>query len=303
MQPSPQVRQRPLLALLVRLLAAAMISVMLTLVKLAGERGVSLVETIFWRQLLPAVAIAGWLATRGQLGRLRTARFPAHAQRAAVGLLGLLLNLGVVLLLPLTESTVLGFTSPIFAVILAALLLKERVGPTRWLAVVLGLAGVAIIAWPDRSALPLDGLTVGVGAAFMVALISIQIRDLSRTEDSLRIVFWFSALTAPAMALPALLMGNPHDNQTWLILGGVALFGGIGQILLTAALRIGSVSSVIVMDYSAFGWAMLWGWLLFDHLPPAATWAGAPIIVAAGLIIVWREHRLHLAKPAAPLGS
>ena len=84
---------------------------------------------------------------------------------------------------------------------------------------------------------------------------------------------------------------------------GAADAEAIGQILLTAALRFGNVSSVIVMDYSSFGWAMLWGWLVFAHLPPAATWIGAPIIVAAGLVIAWREHRLHVEKPAGALAS
>jgi chorismate synthase len=50
--------------------------------------------------------------------------------------------------------------------------------------------------------------------------------------------------------------------------------------------------SVIVMDYSALFWATLYGWLLFDMLPPASTWLGAPIIIAAGIVIAWREHRL-----------
>ncbi|MGZ3259568.1 MAG: EamA/RhaT family transporter, partial [Croceibacterium sp.] len=60
----------------------------------------------------------------------------------------------------------------------------------------------------------------------------------------------------------------------------------------TAALRFGAVASVIVMDYSSLFWATLYGWLLFDSLPPASTWLGAPLIMAAGLVIAWREHRL-----------
>jgi drug/metabolite transporter (DMT)-like permease len=55
---------------------------------------------------------------------------------------------------------------------------------------------------------------------------------------------------------------------------------------------------VIVMDYSQFGWATLWGLLFFGHLPPAATWAGAPLIVAAGLVIAWREHVLSRERMA-----
>jgi drug/metabolite transporter (DMT)-like permease len=63
-------------------------------------------------------------------------------------------------------------------------------------------------------------------------------------------------------------------------------------MLLTAALRFGAVASVIVMDYSMLFWATLWGWLIWDHLPPAATWVGAPLIIGAGLLIAWREQIL-----------
>lgn len=277
-------------------MAAGALATMLMLVKLAGEHGVSLPETIFWRQLVPTLLIGLWFMAQGRVSRLKSTRFPSHVRRAAAGLVGMFLNLGVVLLVPLAEATVLGFTSPIFAVVLAAVLLKERVGPIRWLAVALGLTGIVIIAGPDRAALPLSGLAVGISAAFFVALTSILVRDLARTEEPLVIVFWFSALSTPVLLVPALWWGTTHDAETWAILIGVGIVGALGQILLTAALRFGSVSSVIVMDYSAFGWAMLWGWLVFDQLPPATTWFGAPVVIAAGLIIVWREHRLHIKR-------
>ena len=57
-----------------------------------------------------------------------------------------------------------------------------------------------------------------------------------------------------------------------------------------------SLSSVIVMDYSALIWAALLGWSLFDRLPPATTWLGAPLIVGAGLLIAWREQQLNIAR-------
>jgi drug/metabolite transporter (DMT)-like permease len=79
------------------------------------------------------------------------------------------------------------------------------------------------------------------------------------------------------------------------------VLGLAAQLLMTAALRFGRVSSVIVMDYSQFGWATLWGWLVFDHLPPATTWIGAPIVIAAGLIIAWREHVLARARATGPV--
>lgn len=283
--------QRPIYALALRLLAMVAISVMLLLVKLTGEHGISLPETLFWRQFLPGMALLGWLAARGQIARLRTQRPWIHARRALIGGVGMFLTLGVVQILPLTEATVLGFTAPIFAVLLAVVLLGEKVGVWRWTAVALGLLGIIIIAGPDRAHLPLNGLATGIGAAFMVALISIQLRDLGRTEEPVSIVFWFSAFCTPPMALFMLWTGLPHhDPAGWAMLAGIGATGLAAQLLMTAALRYGSVSSVIVMDYSQFGWATLWGWLVFAHVPPAQTWIGAPAIIAAGLIIAWREQ-------------
>lgn len=283
--------QRPIYALALRLMAMVAISVMLLLVKLTGEHGVWLPETLFWRQFLPGVALFGWLAARGQIGRLATKRPWVHARRALIGGVGMFLTLGVVQILPLAEATVLGFTSPIFAVLLAVLLLGEKVGPWRWTAVVLGLAGVVIIAGPDRAHIPLVGLATGIGAAFMVAIISIQLRDLGRTEEPVSVVFWFSAFCTPVLALFFLRIGIPHHEPVvWAMLAGIGATGLAAQLLMTAALRYGSVASVIVMDYSQFGWATLWGWLFFAHVPGAQTWIGAPAIIAAGLIIAWREQ-------------
>jgi len=212
------------------------------------------------------------------------------------------LTLGVVQILPLAEATVLGFTAPIFAVLLAVVLLGEKVGPWRWTAVLLGLAGVMIIAGPDRAHLPFVGLATGIGAAFMVALISIQLHDLGRTEEPVSVVFWFSAFCTPPFALFVLHTGVPqHDLTGWAMLVGIGATGLAAQLLMTAALRYGSVSSVIVMDYSQFGWATLWGWLVFAHVPPAQTWIGAPAIITAGLIIAWREQvRGSVAGPRPP---
>lgn len=295
-------RQRPLYALGLRLLSAALLQAMMMLVKLAGDRHVSLPESMFWRQAIPTLLILLWLVPRRQLGRLASARMGAHARRAAIGLTGMFLTLGAVRLLPLSEASVLSFTAPIFATILSVVLLREKVGWIRSTAVVLGFAGVLVIAGPEifgtgRAAMPLAGFLVGIGAAFMVALISIQLRDLGRTEQPLTVVFWFSAFSAVALgaALPWTMSG--HDPGTWAILGAIGVSGLFGQIALTAALRYGSVASVIVMDYSAFAWATLWGWLVFAQLPPPSTWLGAPLVVAAGLVIVWREHRLSLEKP------
>lgn len=295
----PQSAERPQLALLIRLAAAAVLSSMLVLVKLASESGVHLAEILFWRQLPTIPILFVWFAATGALDRLKTARPGKHALRAGYGLAGMFLNFGAVTLLPLAEATTFGFTSAIWAVILSALLLKEKVGLYRWGAVLLGFAGVVVISQPGGNAIPLFGAAVALAAPFMIALISIQIRDLTKTEAPMTIVFYFSAFTAPVLALMLPFVLTPHTPYQWMLLAALAASGLLGQFLLTAALKYGAVASVIVMDYSSLLWATLFGFWFFDRLPTAALWLGAPLIIGAGLIIAWREHQL--AKSLSPL--
>lgn len=290
MQAAPA--RRPLLALLIRLGAIAALATMSALIKLASEHGIHLLEIMFWRQFLTIpIAIAWVLATSG-LATLATNRPGTHFLRGLYGTVGMVLNFGAVILLPLAEATTINFTVPIWAVLLSIVLLREKVGVWRWSAVALGFLGIVVIAQPGGGHFPLYGALVALGGAFMIALISIQIADLNRTDKPLTIVFYFALFTTlvTAPALPFVMTG--HDGGDWLLLLGIGLSGAAGQLLLTAALRFGKVASVIVMDYSSLFWATLYGWFLFGMLPPTSTWLGAPLIVAAGLVIAWREHRL-----------
>jgi len=284
-------------------MAVAVLSTLVMLVKYTAASGVRFPEILFWRQVPTVFLIGGWLAARGELSRLKTERLPVHARRAMLGLTGMFFTFGAPILLPLAVSTTLGFTTPIFAVILSALLLREKVGPVRWLAVALGFAGVLIIAQPGHVSIPLFGAAVGLGAGFMVALISIQVRDLGRTDEALSIVFWFAALSAPILLVALPFSYTQHSGWQWFLLIAGGVLGCLGQLLLTASLRYGQVASVVVMDYSALVWATLYGWLIWGELPPLATWWGAPAIIAAGGVIAWREQRLHRRSPPTAASS
>ena len=294
MQAAPA--HRPLLALLIRLGAIAALATMSALIKLASERGIHLLEIMFWRQFLTIPIALAWVMATSGLAALATKRPGTHFLRGLYGTVGMVLNFGAVILLPLAEATTINFTVPIWAVLLSILLLKEKVGLWRWSAVLLGFAGILVIAQPGGGHFPLNGALVALGGAFMIALISIQIADLNRTEQPLTIVFYFACVTTPLTALALPFVATAHDADGWWLLLGIGLAGALGQLLLTAALRFGKVASVIVMDYSGLFWATLYGWFLFGMLPPASTWLGAPIIIAAGLVIAWREHRL--SRPA-----
>ena len=269
---------------------------MALLIKLAGTSGIALPEIMFWRQFLTVPLVLAFLAMKGELARLKTDRPGSHALRSIVGMTGMVCNFSAVLMLPLAESTTLGFTMPLFVVIIAALVLREFVGPWRWAAVALGFAGVIIIAQPGHGQIPLVGGVIALASALLSAVASYLIRNMGRSEEPLRIVFYFS-LFGSAMMLPFLpFYMTAHSTWQWLLLLGIGIGGLGGQLGVTSSLRYGAVASVVVMDYTMLIWATLYGWLVWDHLPPATTWLGAPLIILAGTVIAWREHRLALAR-------
>ena len=291
----------PLLAIALRLGAMVMLSTMFMLAKLAGQQGVSLPELIFWRQAMSVPVILSWLLATENLRALASRRMTNHAMRATTGTVGLCCNLGAATLLPLPEATTLGFTTPFFAVLITALILRDKVGVWRWAAVVLGFAGVLIVAQPGGAPIPPLGLMFGLGSGVIVAIVSFQIRDLSRTEAPITCVFWFAFFGAALSSILLPFYARPHSSSAWLLLVAVGVAGTAAQFLLTAALRYGQVATVVVMDYTALIWATLYGWGIWGTLPPQTTWLGAPLIIAAGLIITWRER--YLSRRISPTSA
>jgi drug/metabolite transporter (DMT)-like permease len=293
--------QRPLAGIALRLLTAVLLAVMFALVKLAAERGVNLVETLFYRQIGTALCAVGLVAAGSGFGSLRTRRVGAHVGRMALGLTAMALNFLAMILLPLAEATAIGFTVPIFSTVLAALLLAEPTGKWRWGAVAAGFIGVLVIVQPGSGEVPLAGASVALVAALLTASVTVVIRRLGATERASTTVFWFAFSSLVPLGVLMLFFARPHDGATWAILAGLALAGGLAQLTLTQSLRLAPVALVMPMDYTSLLWATLLGAWLFSELPTPWTWVGAPVIVVSGLVIVWREHRLSRRAASAAI--
>lgn len=284
--------ERALAGIALRLLTALLLAVMFALVKLASTRGVNVVESLFYRQCGSALCAAGFVALGPGFDSLRTRRVWAHVGRMALGVTAMGLNFLAFILLPLAEATTIGFSVPIFSVILAATMLGEPTGKWRWGAVAAGFAGVLLIVQPGRGGVPLAGASVALAAALLTASVTIVIRRLGKTERAATTVFWFAVSSLVPLGLAMLYFGGSHDAETWAILVGLALAGGLAQLTLTGALRLAPVALIMPMDYTSLLWAVLFGMWLFGEVPTPWISIGAPIIIASGLVIVWREHRL-----------
>lgn len=285
-------QDRILYAVALRLTSVALFALMNVGIKLAQQNGAALAEIMFWRQAGAAMLVAGMVVAGPGLPSLRTARFGAHVLRTVIGLIAMTLTFSTLILLPLAEATTIGFSMPIFATVLGALVLKEPTGWRRWAAVATGFVGVLIVTQPGTGGhhIPLLGVLTGLAAAAGTATVSILLRTIGRTEHPLTTVFWFSALSLVPLGIVYGMTAQNHPALIWAILLGIGLLGGAAQVAMTSSLTHGPVSTVVPMDYTSLLWATLLGWLAFDRLPAAATGVGAPIIVLSGLYIVWREH-------------
>ena len=282
------------LAIALRLMSAAVFALMNACAKLAEGAGASLGEILFWRQAGAAILVTGVIAAGPGLGSVKTSRFGAHVLRAVVGLIAMGCTFYAILALPLAEVTTIGFTIPVFATILGAVILKEPTGWHRWGAVIAGFVGVLTVTapgfGPGAGHIPLWGAMAGLAGAFGTANVSILLRTMGRSEKPQTIVFWFSVLSLLPLGILYAFIAQPHSVAAWGWMIAVGLLGGIAQLAMTGSLRFGPVSVVVPMDYFSLIWATVLGWWLFDTFPGPTTWLGAPVIVASGLYIIWREH-------------
>ncbi len=204
----------------------------------------------------------------------------------------------------LADATALRYAAPLFTVIMAAMLLKERVRMSRWVAVVVGLSGILImlssslaasggvLAGGASSTTASLGVAFALIAALCTATSNVQIRFLNGIEKPGAIVFYFSVMTT-LIGLGTAFFGwvKPTGLQ-WLLLVGCGLFGGLAQILVTLSLRYADASLLAPFDYTTLVWSMLIGYLFLNSLPGSTTIFGASIVALAGIFAVWRETQV-----------
>ena len=293
----PMTSHRPYLAILLKLSALALFTIMASIIKATSD-DVPPGEAVFFRSLFAMPVIFGWLAMRGELSQgIRVTNPWGHVRRGVLGTTAMGLNFWGLGLLPLPEVTAIGFAAPIFTVILAALLLGERIRVIRISAVAVGLVGVTIIlfptlgggSWTDGAAL---GALVVLIATFCRSLVQIQIRELVKTDHTAAIVFWFSmtATLASLLTLPFGWTWPGWDVAGLLVLAGLG--GGVAQILVTSSFRFAPASMLAPYDYASMLFAILVGYVWFSEIPTWTMLAGAALVVAGNGVVIWRERQL-----------
>ena len=301
-------RQAPLLGIALKLASTLMFFVMATALKIAAET-VPIGQLVFARNFFGLFPVLMMVAFRGELGvAFKTGNPKGHLTRATVGLSAMVCSFTALFLLPLPDATAIGFATPLVVVVLAFFLLGEQVRVYRWSAVGVGFIGILVVLSPHLGEGQLDstatlGAVAGAMGACFAALAMITVRKLCETERTSTIVTWFAGAST-VLSLFTLPLGFVLPGHVWVIpdltMAGllllIGLAGGVGQILLTQSYRYADASTIAPFDYVNMLWAILIGWLVFSEIPVPEVVIGALIVIAAGIFVIYREHRLGLDR-------
>jgi len=262
---------------------------MVVAIRLASAH-LSTVEIAFFRNLFGLLFLLPMLLRPGQ-PLPRTAQLPRYLLRTAIGLVSMLAGFWAIGHLPLSQAIALSYSTPLFVTLAAAFWLGENVRLRRWMAVLCGFAGVLIILRPGAATFS-AGTLIALLAAVTSALVAIQIKQLARVDAANTVVFYTYAFWVPMSLLPALFAWTWPHGIDWLWLLATGLFGTLGQLLWTRALRIGEVSALTPISFTQLPLVTVFGWWLFAEAPDRWTVLGSLIILGANAYIAHREALL-----------
>ena len=242
-------------------------------------------EVLFGRSVLIVAMSLGFLRGRDWAALAVPANLRAIVLRSALILVAWTAYYTASRALQLAELVTYYFAAPLFVVALSAPLLGERVGLGRWGATFLGFGGVVIAAAPGVGA-PLLPVGLALGGAFAWALTTILARSLTRgvTTPALMMAGSVGFAIACAPFLP--LYGAWPNGRQMLLIGLLGLVGATGQYLWFESARRAEASLLAVLEYSAFVYAIFWGWTVFGDWPAARTFVGAFIVLLSGLLVI-----------------
>ncbi len=284
---------------LILMLAAFGFSLMVAMIKVAGER-LPVTQILFIRQLGMTVMLAPVLMKTFP-GSLKSGQIHLQFARIFLALIAMVFGFSAIIHMPLADATAIAFAKSFFVTIFAVLFLKETVGVYRWSAVVIGFIGVLVMVRPGTAGFSMYGL-MAISAAASAGLVMVIIRLLSRTDPPSTILAYQAIGVGIIMAVPAVIQWVPPTPTEWALLAAIGFVSYFAQKANIYAFSYGEASLLASLDYVRLVYATLFGWLLFSELPAMSTWIGAGIVILASIYTVHRETKRKQKIASAPNG-
>jgi len=279
-------------------------------------------QIILIRALISLVIILAVVrASSTGFGQLRSRRLPAHLLRVTIVLVSNVTYFLGLAALPLADAVATAFVAPVLVTLMSAAVLGERVGPHRWGAVLVGLAGVLVMMRPTAGVVQPAALLVLISAVCYAAshMMTRQMRD---TESAMTLNFHVQIGFVLVSALMGLWVGDGHlaaatkDSTLaflfrpwvwpplpdWPAFLGTGLAVGIGGLMMSQAYRTSEAALIAPFEYIGMPMAIFWGLIVFGTWPDGTAWAGIALICSAGLYTVFREG-IRRRSGSAPIGK
>lgn len=254
-------------------------------------------EVAFFRNLFGLVALTPLFLRQG-LRPLRTRKLHLHALRGSIQAFGMLAFFTGVTLIPLAQTTALSFSAPLFATLLAIVLLGERVRIRRIVALALGFCGMLMVVRPGFAEINLGTILI-IGSSVSWGLAIAIIKSMSSTESSATLTVYMGLFLTPITGVFAFFVWETPtwEQLAWLFL--IGCLGTIGHLAFAQSFRRADSTAVLPLDFTRLIWASIVGYIVWQEIPDAWAWIGGTVIFASATYIAYREAMLARAARAA----
>ena len=246
-------------------------------------------QLAFARYLVGLVILGPVFISMGVSG-LRTQRFGLHMTRLVIACVAQVGVFYAVIHLYLADATAIAFSRPLFTTIVAVFLLSELVSPRRWVATVVGFAGVMIMVRPGHAGVD-PVVLIAIVSALTFAVANVLIRLMSNTEPPNRILFYYHAGGTIIFLGPAIWVWQTPVGMEWFMLALIGALTTIGMTGFVRAFSVGEANAVGPIEYVRLIYAAFIGYAFFAEIPSLWTLAGATVIIASALYIARDESR------------
>ncbi len=233
-------------------------------------------------------ARASWSA-QGWIGIFATRHPWLQIIRSLLLLGATLFFFGAVHYVPLADAAAVAFLEPLLITALAHLFMKEKVGPRRWAAVIVGLIGVMVVIRPGFG-MAHWGVLLALGSAACGSVYATLTRVVSRADSASTSLAYSGLAGVVGLSLVMPFVWQPVDGLLWLMFFGLGISGGLGHFLMIKAFALAPGGTLAPFIYVQILWIVVVGWLWFDDWPTASTWIGIALIVGSGLYALHRER-------------
>ncbi len=241
------------------------------------------------RFLFALIAIGGAVAALRP--RISGVHVRLHVLRTALGWGGVTLMFAAAAFIPLSDATAISFLNPVFGMMLAILLLGERVGVVRWSAAAIALMGGLILVRPGSGVVEMGAL-LALGAAVLLGAELIAIKLLSGRENPLQILLIGNAIGFCISGVAAAFVWQMPTAAQWVALAGIGFLMAGAQACFTNAMARADASFVAPFFYATLVFAALYDFAFFDVVPDAVSVIGVVVTLVGVVFLVWREAQL-----------